>query len=216
MCDNPKCQTKDVKDLKACMGCFQNVYCSKQCQKEHWAIHKPNCKIRHMNLEDVWGVLLNHNQTPPKIHVRLNAWKDCLLWKNLMNTLKQMAFSYKKKHVWSCTTCKSKLNDDEEHGLLWETSFDSDTKIISLFFFCEKSCQVKYAGHFCSHSRTCPYQPNFIVNQIEDSLQFWIYHPEHCSPFFLLAKTENMFRIEFGNLDKGTSSSTLKDFLIKE
>ena len=40
-CEN--CGKTDVP-LFACSGCKQVKYCSKECQKEHWRIHKPDCK----------------------------------------------------------------------------------------------------------------------------------------------------------------------------
>eukprot|EP01032_Pedospumella_encystans_P033902 gene33902-38315_t len=27
-----------------CSGCGEEIYCSKECQKAHWAEHKPSCK----------------------------------------------------------------------------------------------------------------------------------------------------------------------------
>ena len=209
-CDNPECQVKT--QTKACTGCFQNMYCSRDCQKEHWPDHKPNCKIRRMNLQDLWDVFSKHHQTPRKIQMRLDLWKNDPLWKNVITTLKQMALSYPKRQAWSCAVCKKKL---PEECSLFESTLDSGSKVVSLFLFCATPCRIKYAGHVCFDSRTCPYGPNFTVHQeVDRSLELWIYHAEHCSPWFVLSNhtRENAFNVEFKNVPIGT---LMKDFCIE-
>lgn len=34
-----------MNDLKICLGCNTNDYCSKECQIAHWEVHKPVCKM---------------------------------------------------------------------------------------------------------------------------------------------------------------------------
>jgi hypothetical protein len=41
LCANKKC---DKVGAHLCSGCGEEIYCSKECQKEHWAIHKEACK----------------------------------------------------------------------------------------------------------------------------------------------------------------------------
>ena len=36
---------RDRSDLHKCTGCRQTYYCSKQCQKQDWKRHKPQCKL---------------------------------------------------------------------------------------------------------------------------------------------------------------------------
>lgn len=35
---------KEFKKLMKCMGCQSVYYCSSECQKSHWKVHKPECK----------------------------------------------------------------------------------------------------------------------------------------------------------------------------
>jgi hypothetical protein len=39
--------------LFKCMGCKNEYYCSKSCQRQHWAVHKPECrKTKEQRLRD--------------------------------------------------------------------------------------------------------------------------------------------------------------------
>jgi hypothetical protein len=38
-----QCQ-KEEESMKRCSGCGTVYYCSSKCQKDHWKLHKPNCK----------------------------------------------------------------------------------------------------------------------------------------------------------------------------
>ena len=38
--------------LKACKSCMQVKYCNANCQKNHWATHKADCKLRAAELRD--------------------------------------------------------------------------------------------------------------------------------------------------------------------
>ncbi|KAH9479136.1 Ankyrin repeat and MYND domain-containing protein 2 [Psilocybe cubensis] len=42
--NNPGCEVCGKKNTSRCMQCMSVVYCSKQCQKEHWQTHKETCK----------------------------------------------------------------------------------------------------------------------------------------------------------------------------
>merc|ERR1712228_1025698 len=44
-CANIDCMAQESDDnhLKVCKGCGKSVYCSRQCQKRHWKIHKNGC-----------------------------------------------------------------------------------------------------------------------------------------------------------------------------
>ena len=43
-CQNCRQSSKDGKGLKKCSGCQEAHYYSKECQKEHWKLHKKSCK----------------------------------------------------------------------------------------------------------------------------------------------------------------------------
>ncbi|KAJ7451209.1 ectomycorrhiza-upregulated zf-MYND domain-containing protein [Mycena galericulata] len=47
---------RDAGDLKSCSKCSTVHYCSKECQTEHWKIHKPMC--RRLEPDEVWGIKL--------------------------------------------------------------------------------------------------------------------------------------------------------------
>ncbi|CAI7658005.1 unnamed protein product [Penicillium glandicola] len=49
---NSPCPNKTSKANSACGGCYLVVYCSKECQKEHWPTHKEDCK--HILADDTW------------------------------------------------------------------------------------------------------------------------------------------------------------------
>ncbi|KAF7345561.1 SET domain-containing protein [Mycena venus] len=51
---------KEAGDLKSCSGCSTVRYCSKECQTEHWKIHKPMC--RRLQPDEVWGIQLLCNR----------------------------------------------------------------------------------------------------------------------------------------------------------
>mmetsp|Transcript_65938 Transcript_65938/g.182255 ORF Transcript_65938/g.182255 Transcript_65938/m.182255 type:complete len:315 (-) Transcript_65938:59-1003(-) len=38
------CGSTDYAALKKCSACGEVMYCSKECQKQHWKVHKPSCK----------------------------------------------------------------------------------------------------------------------------------------------------------------------------
>ena len=41
-CSNPKCQTLSTS-LKKCTRCYKAYYCNRECQSQHWKIHKKEC-----------------------------------------------------------------------------------------------------------------------------------------------------------------------------
>lgn len=41
-CSNPKCQTLST-NLKKCTRCYKASYCNRECQSQHWKIHKKEC-----------------------------------------------------------------------------------------------------------------------------------------------------------------------------
>ncbi|KAI9141644.1 hypothetical protein BKA69DRAFT_386027 [Paraphysoderma sedebokerense] len=41
-CGKPKCD--NGKSLKSCSRCLMTMYCSRDCQKNHWREHKKDCK----------------------------------------------------------------------------------------------------------------------------------------------------------------------------
>jgi ankyrin repeat protein len=48
-CANPLCNaiaTAHGKNLKRCSGCRAAKYCSVECQRTHWQVHKPICKLK--------------------------------------------------------------------------------------------------------------------------------------------------------------------------
>lgn len=47
-CRNHECNARPSEGQKflVCSGCSFTHYCSKECQKKHWKIHKPECKIQ--------------------------------------------------------------------------------------------------------------------------------------------------------------------------
>ncbi|KAJ7762902.1 ectomycorrhiza-upregulated zf-MYND domain-containing protein [Mycena metata] len=47
---------EDASTLKSCSGCSTVRYCSKECQSEHWKIHKLMC--RQLKPDEVWGIKL--------------------------------------------------------------------------------------------------------------------------------------------------------------
>ena len=50
---NDKCHTCEQKDeggkLLKCSKCHWALYCDASCQKAHWDIHKPECKVLRTN-----------------------------------------------------------------------------------------------------------------------------------------------------------------------
>lgn len=38
---------KNVKKLKKCSGCYLIEYCNRECQRNHWSIHKLRCSPNH-------------------------------------------------------------------------------------------------------------------------------------------------------------------------
>lgn len=65
--DNPKCEncwvnhpqrlaTTPLSQLRRCLGCNGVRYCSKECQKEHWKVHRPLCqKVRGERLPESYS-----------------------------------------------------------------------------------------------------------------------------------------------------------------
>eukprot|EP00466_Bigelowiella_natans_P001286 jgi/Bigna1/41036/e_gw1.49.85.1 len=45
-CSNPACTKVEAKkqEFRGCGSCRRLVYCSPDCQKQHWPMHKNNCK----------------------------------------------------------------------------------------------------------------------------------------------------------------------------
>ncbi|KAF8868306.1 ectomycorrhiza-upregulated zf-MYND domain-containing protein [Mucidula mucida] len=51
-----------VETLKSCSTCIANLYCSKECQKNHWPVHKRTCRAP----DEVLGIkLLCNREIPP-------------------------------------------------------------------------------------------------------------------------------------------------------
>ncbi|KAF8175858.1 hypothetical protein BJ912DRAFT_1147013 [Pholiota molesta] len=46
-CTNCGKPGKNDNPVKKCAGCGLTYYCSQECQKEHWPIHKPNCSTEY-------------------------------------------------------------------------------------------------------------------------------------------------------------------------
>ncbi|KDQ60401.1 hypothetical protein JAAARDRAFT_32798 [Jaapia argillacea MUCL 33604] len=53
----------EVKSCSRCKGPNAAKYCSKECQKAHWAIHKPICKP--YRTDEVWGIKILYNDAVP-------------------------------------------------------------------------------------------------------------------------------------------------------
>ncbi|KAF7344531.1 hypothetical protein MSAN_01935000 [Mycena sanguinolenta] len=47
-----KPETKELKHRR-CGSCQKAAYCSKECQKEHWPIHKKTCQLQRKNRESL-------------------------------------------------------------------------------------------------------------------------------------------------------------------
>lgn len=77
ICGNANCK-KNGKHL--CSGCGEEIYCSKECQKEHWSAHKLACKTA----------------VKPEAAAFLKSF-DALSVKQLKNILKVKAASFDKK-----------------------------------------------------------------------------------------------------------------------
>src|SRR4051794_15273225 len=77
VCGSANCK-KTGKHL--CSGCGEEIYCSKECQKEHWPSHKLACK----------------SAVKPEAAVFLKSF-DALSIKQLKNILKAKAASFDKK-----------------------------------------------------------------------------------------------------------------------
>ena len=45
-CEKPGCASGSEGKLKICTGCRGVWYCSRECQREHWAAHKHACSKR--------------------------------------------------------------------------------------------------------------------------------------------------------------------------
>lgn len=46
-CRSLMCPGAHVDKIRKCSRCGQASYCSKDCQKQHWPLHKQQCKTRH-------------------------------------------------------------------------------------------------------------------------------------------------------------------------
>ncbi|KAI0699492.1 hypothetical protein C8T65DRAFT_812518 [Cerioporus squamosus] len=72
-----KCGKVPADGLKKCSGCHgaTGVYCSPECQKAHWKVHKPMC--RPIGPDEVWGIKILDNRHQPWSsqfkHVLLNT-----------------------------------------------------------------------------------------------------------------------------------------------
>ncbi|KAI0740207.1 hypothetical protein C8Q76DRAFT_189717 [Earliella scabrosa] len=60
-----KCGQSPPGGLKNCSGCHgaTGAYCSKECQKAHWKVHKPVC--RPLAADEVWGIKILDNRYQP-------------------------------------------------------------------------------------------------------------------------------------------------------
>ncbi|KAI0357079.1 hypothetical protein OH77DRAFT_127127 [Trametes cingulata] len=60
-----KCGGTPATGLMNCSGCHgaTGAYCSKECQKAHWKIHKPMCKP--LADDEVWGIKILDNRHRP-------------------------------------------------------------------------------------------------------------------------------------------------------
>ena len=81
LCANKKC---DKVGVHLCSGCGEEIYCSKECQKEHWAIHKEACKAA----------------TKPQAAATARSFES-LSVKQLKNVLKAKAATFdERKRTW--------------------------------------------------------------------------------------------------------------------
>ncbi|KAJ3800533.1 putative zf-MYND domain-containing protein [Lentinula aff. detonsa] len=58
-----KCKVQSNKRYK-CSNCKTVIYCSKKCQEDHWAVHKPICRV--YNPDEVWGIRILSNNGAAK------------------------------------------------------------------------------------------------------------------------------------------------------
>ncbi|KAJ7628462.1 hypothetical protein FB45DRAFT_1028551 [Roridomyces roridus] len=52
-CHNPDCKKPDTNNFSSCSGCFTTMYCSQECQAEHWkSSHRAECRaLRELRAE---------------------------------------------------------------------------------------------------------------------------------------------------------------------
>jgi len=114
VCDKPG--TKSEK-LKVCSGCNGVAYCSKEHQREHWKVHKANCKKKAKRETTEVGVLWEDQQ-------RINRFGR--LNQRLMELRDEM--KSKKKQQENLKDAKSEiealLDDDMCRAKIGECFFD--------------------------------------------------------------------------------------------
>ena len=74
-CRKPSCSTK----LKACTGCYSVGYCSKECQRNDWRMHKLSCKNTTADVNAATASNNGYNEEAVRLEVKSNdseKWRD--------------------------------------------------------------------------------------------------------------------------------------------
>lgn len=68
-CSNPACDIGEAEvKLKTCSRCHNAMYCSVECQRKHWAEHKPLCKhIQNVTRQTILNNGLEEKIFPKRI-----------------------------------------------------------------------------------------------------------------------------------------------------
>jgi len=80
-CGNPSCaKPGNVKDatLARCSACRVIAYCSGECQRGHWKLHKTVCKETTKRLQTVTELMVAHCHNCKSPHVPTKQCNVCL------------------------------------------------------------------------------------------------------------------------------------------
>ena len=64
--------------MKKCSGCFVDLYCSAECQRQAWPSHKSECKAYFVALGGQQAFGTDSKQRPRIQKMQAAGWQECL------------------------------------------------------------------------------------------------------------------------------------------
>ena len=105
---NSKCNTCNNKATKVCSKCKRVHYCSRNCQKKDWKVHKYKC-IKRRSVDDIWELCKWNTPQTSKMKNKCVFCSNTNVIEKLTNDLEIKEYQIS----GMCRDCQNKIFNNE-------------------------------------------------------------------------------------------------------